>query len=337
MKKSAVVAALRSNIQTAIDGNGCAEMFLRWWPRTGFPSVEEINSGFANDYTYTANDVDEAFASFDESALLKITGIELKHPRLQKLPASVRRLKNLASLNLYDTGISRLPAWLPELACLKVIAVRDVWSKRGAKIADGITPLLEMPQLETLYWDDDLSGYLDVPKIIGQLTWLKKLALAGTTMTHFPKWLLKLSALKSFSYGGWGIKKMPDWFCDMTSLEWLWINDTEIGALPDNFGNLTALKEILLLSNPIPELPESFGNLVNLEKLVIQGASIDYDRDLHKLPESIVNLKSLKDLRLLETNVKEIPEALLQRERKGQLKIRFESLKEMIKRTQADR
>ena len=331
MNDSGVVDALRGNIQAAIDGSGCAELFLRWWPRTGFPSIEEAKSGNANDYTYTANDVDAAFAPFDESALLKITGIVFKHPRLQKLPASVRRLKNLASLDLCNTGISRLPAWLPELTRLTAFAAGDVWSKRGAKIADGITPLLEMPQLETLYWDDGMTGYLDVPKTIGQLTWLKKLVLGGTTMNRFPTWLLNLRSLKIFSYGGKGVKKIPAWFCDMTTLERLWINDTEIGALPDNFGNLTAPKELYLLSNPIPELPESFGSLVNLEKLVIHGMSTDYGRDLQKLPESIVNLKSLKELRLLVTKVREIPEALLRRERDGQLKIKFQTLKDMAK------
>jgi internalin A len=320
---SELIIKLRRNIQTAIDGNGCAEMYLRWWPRTGFPTIEESRRGRANEYNYAAKDVDEAFASFDDAALLKITGIEFKYPRLQKLPDSVRRLKNLERLALYGTGISRLPAWLPELARLKELHIDDVWSKRGAKIADGIAPLLHIPQLETLVWSDDWSGFLDVPKEIGALTRLKELAFSGTTMNRFPKWLLNLRSLKSFSCSGIRPKKIPGWFCDMTSLEKLWISDTEIRALPDNFGNLTALKEIRLLSNPISELPESFGNLVNLEKLVITGLSVDYDRDLQKLPESIVNLKSLKELRLDATNVREIPEALLERERAGELKIRF--------------
>jgi internalin A len=318
------IAVLRQNIQTAIDGNGCAEMYLRWWPRTGFPTVEECEDGRANEYNYTAKDVDEAFAHFDEAALLKITGIEFKYPRLQKLPDSVRRLKNLERLGLFGTGVSRLPAWLPELARLKEFHVDDVWSKRGAKIADGIAPLAHMLRLETLIWSDGWSGFLDAPKEIGALTRLKELAFSGTTMNRFPKWLLNLRSLKSFSCSGIRPKKIPGWFCDMTSLEKLWISDTEIRALPDNFGNLTALKEIRLLSNPIPFLPESFGNLVNLERLVITGLSIDYDRDLQKLPESIVNLKSLKELRLEATNVREISEALLERERAGKLKIRFE-------------
>ena len=324
MHNNAVIAKLRENIQTAVDGNGRAEMFARWWPRTGFPPAAE--SGRAGDYDYTAKDVDEAFAAFDETALCKITGIEFKRPRLQKLPDVVRRLKNLEMLGLYNTGVSRLPHWLPELTRLKELAVIDVWTNRGAKIADGIAPLLQMPQLETLYWDDDWQHNLDVPKEIGKLTRLKKLVLNGTTLQRFPKWLLNLRSLKCFCYGGFGVKKIPDWFCEMTSLELLCINDTEIGALPDNFGNLTALKEVCLLSNPIPRLPESFGNLVNLEKLVIHGMSIDYGRDLQKLPESIVNLQSLTDLHLFATNVTTIPEALLRREREGQLKIRFESL-----------
>ena len=332
MDNTDVREKLRKNIQTAIDGNGCAEMFWRWWYRKDFSAVEEAASSRANDYKYTAKDVDEAFAPFDDKALLKITQIEFKHPRLQKLPDSVRRLKNLESLCLFHTGISRLPAWLPELTCLKELVVSDVWSKRGAKIAGGLAPLVQMPQLESLYWSDDWMRFLDVPKAIGQLTQLKKLVIDGTTMKRFPKWLLNLRSLKSLYLDGVLMKKIPDWFCDMTSLELLLITGTEIGALPDNFGNLTALKELYLLCNTIPELPESFGNLVNLEKLAIHGMSMDYDRDLQKLPESIVNLQSLTDLRLLSTNVKEIPEALLQRERAGQLKIKFEGYPERVKK-----
>ena len=69
---------------------------------------------------------------------------------------------------------------------------------------------------------------------------------------------------------------------------------------------------------------------------MIHGMSTDYGRDLQKLPESIVNLKSLKELHLYVTKVKEIPEALLRRERDGRLNIKFESLKDVMKRAPAD-
>lgn len=318
-----IVSKLRQKIQAGIDGNGCAEMYLRWWPRKGLPTIEQAKAGTRDEYDYTAKDVDEAFAAFDDTALMKITELDLKYRRLQKLPGTVRGLRNLETLVLCDTGIIRLPDWLPELIHLKNLIVHDVWSKRGAKIADGLAPLVRMPWLEELYWSDDWTGFLDVPDIIGKCTQLKRLGFSGTTMTKFPPWLRNLRLLKSFSYGGFGIRNIPAWFCTLTSLERLWLNDTAIHKLPDIIGNLTALKELYLFSNPIAELPESLINLINLKKLVVSGYSTDYNSDLKKLPEGMENLTALEELVLEGTNIEKIPEPLLDRERKGLLKITY--------------
>ena len=304
-----LITILRQNVRAGIDGDGNVLMYLRWWDKDGFVP-EGAKPSQEDEYTYTARDVDEAFDVFNNEELAKITGICFKYPRLQKLPEAVRRLCNLQILNLYNTGIVRLPNWLPELANLKVFSIGDVWNKRGAKIADGLQPLLRMPQLKDLYWGDDYIGYLDVPDIIGELTRLERIIFSGTTMRRFPKWLCNLSSLRKFSYGGFDINTIPAWFCNLSSLEYFWLNDSRIRKLPDNFGNLTALKELYLFSNPISELPESFCSLVNLEKLVITGYSEDYDRDLAKLPGNMGNLKALRDLRINSNNVTRLPASL---------------------------
>ncbi|MDR1618483.1 MAG: hypothetical protein LBS06_05475, partial [Treponema sp.] len=160
-----VISKLRQKIQAGIDGNGCAEMYLRWWPENGFPAIEQTKAGRKDEYDYTAKDIDEAFAAFDNTALMKITGLDLKYRRPQKLPGAVRGLRNLETLMLCNTGIIRLPDWLPELIHLKKLIVLDIRSERGAKIANGLASLVRMPWLEELYWGDDYAGILDVPDI----------------------------------------------------------------------------------------------------------------------------------------------------------------------------
>jgi Leucine-rich repeat (LRR) protein len=82
---------------------------------------------------------------------------------------------------------------------------------------------------------------------------------------------------------------------------------------------LDTLKELYIGGNSFPELPKSIGKLKSLEILVFGTGWFKYGR-LNKLPTSIGDLESLRELDLSLNRLKELPESI------GKLK-NLESLK----------
>ncbi|KAI6681279.1 hypothetical protein NL676_035160, partial [Syzygium grande] len=107
---------------------------------------------------------------------------------------------------------------------------------------------------------------------------------------------------------------------------------SKLQVLPIELGSLEALTELLIenynLSGSISQVPSSIGALVNLERLVICGAiklttlpdsigmlkglaELDVsDTGIAELSNAIVNLKSLKVLKMSRSHIQKLPEAI---------------------------
>ncbi|KAI6681287.1 hypothetical protein NL676_035168 [Syzygium grande] len=102
----------------------------------------------------------------------------------------------------------------------------------------------------------------------------------------------------------------------------------KLQALPDDLGSLKALTELRIekygFYGSISRVPSSIGELVNLERLVIVGAT-----KLMMLPDSIGMLKRLAELDISETGITELPITIVNLESLKVLKMNYSRMQKL--------
>ena len=151
-------------------------------------------------------------AAAASSGVLKVPNMSLV-----SVPPSVLRCLPLTVLDMSSNGFSSLPEGLCRLPCLKELHV--TWCKLNV-----------------------------LPKNIGQLKNLKKLACGFNQLTS-----------------------LPDSICSLAHLEVLLANDNSIAHLPTSIGRMESLREISVQYNQITELPESVALLGLLQVFNLRG------------------------------------------------------------------
>jgi len=147
----------------------------------------------------------------------------------------------------------------------------------------------------------------DFPTEILKLENLKILLINEADIKEIPESISSLKYLKHIAFITCrNINKLPEAIGKLKNLEELWFDFCNIEELPNSIGNLKSLRKLHLEDNKLKTLPESIGELENLELLYL------YDNDLNYLPDSIGMLKSLKRLVLSSNpNLRELPNSLL--------------------------
>jgi Leucine-rich repeat (LRR) protein len=302
-----IIARIRQEIEKAITGDGKLELYLHW-PR-GIPSIEEYQRLDAEQYEYSALEVDTALAAFNENDCAHIHKVSFKGARLQKMPESLKKITGLRELDLWDTGIRRLPEWIADFTHLQAFRIETCYKS----LPSGFEHLTKLPELTELYLSDDHSRTITPPDCIGDCEHIQKIGFAGTTLNTLPPWVQNWRAsLIAVSMSGGRFETLPEWIGNFPLLKKLGLYDSGVQELPASIGNLRELQVANLRCNPIPYLPESFSNLTQLRCLELWGLSQDYDRDLKELPEWIGNFIALEFLCIRNTNVLRLPESLAQ-------------------------
>lgn len=168
----------------------------------------------------------------------------------------------------------------------------------------------------------------NLPKSIGQLKELRKLALYVDKMDAIPEeiaGLQKLEYLKLFSYFGNSVTvkltgELPESLCRLTSLKYLELTNHGITSLPPSFAELKNLEEVILQFNELGSVEDLkiLATLKNLKKLDLYSNKISgrIPSELYKLDkleylnlsinqlngglsEDIGNLKNLRELGLM--------------------------------------
>ncbi|HWB05849.1 MAG TPA: leucine-rich repeat domain-containing protein [Verrucomicrobiales bacterium] len=123
--------------------------------------------------------------------LERLRTLDLDYNRLTTVPAILRQLPVLQSLNLQDNKLARLPE--EAFAGLQQL-------KHLALSRNGLTTLpekifTEVPQLESLILRDNNLTTLPLD-VFARLSWLKRLLLNGNGLTSLPRSLEKCRRLK---------------------------------------------------------------------------------------------------------------------------------------------
>ncbi|KAL3745585.1 hypothetical protein ACJRO7_014667 [Eucalyptus globulus] len=197
--------------------------------------------------------------------------------------------------------------------------ITDDWDGwRHIKRAEKLK-VLNLSRCEHLTRTPNFSGFLmlerlnleeckrlaEIDSSIGQLKCLVFLNLNFCRDLHYlPLELGELPALTELLLDGTSIQEIPaSW-----GMENLTNPDVQISPsakVGDLLNRLTSLSKLSLDETLITHLPDYIGALTNLRRLSLNGCF-----QIQRLPRSIIELRSLTELDLLETGIKKFPDSL---------------------------
>lgn len=211
------------------------------------------------------------------------------------------RSPNVKWVRWYKCPYSSLPSWIPmkKLTFLEVSgsALETLW--QGPSQA----PL----QLKELHIYAALSK---IPKSIGQLKHLERVVIISRELclNNLPEEFYQLRSLKFLVLRNClKLKSLPDSLGDLINLEYLDLSYSwELEMLPNSSGNLIRLKYLCLrgCANLIISA-QTLGNIRALEHL-----DLSLCERMEILPPQVAQQRSLIELSLVATNLKELPSAM---------------------------
>jgi hypothetical protein len=138
--------------------------------------------------------------------------LDLGGNQLSDLPDDFYRFKHLKILFLTDNLFEHIPPVLAQCEKLEMIAFK---SNRVKTVAEGCLPL-------STNWLILTNNQIEVlPNSIGQLTKLRKLALAGNFLTSLPDSMANCSELELVRLSANRLISIPDWLLSLPKLSWL--------------------------------------------------------------------------------------------------------------------
>ncbi len=245
------------------------------------------------------------------------------------LPEELKYYKMIKKIKLDEVSIDEIPYWIGELTNLEEIYINKT---KISSLPDSMKNLknLKSVTLESSYFNK-------IPLLIGQLKNLEEfkfsLSYDYTEITILPENLKNLKNLKKFSTGHSKLENIPDWIGEFYLLEDFYIkyNDEFVKKLPESFKNLKNLKSFPWSAQWLEDFPQLWqwigqGHFPNLESISfpdsitelpneikklkkLKSLSNGYrDGKLKKIPDWIDELENLKYLKLICSDIKEIPE-----------------------------
>ena len=224
--------------------------------------------------------------------LTSLRCLAVKDCCLTHVPSTISTLTMLRSLSLSDNSIRSVPAEIFERClCLESVVLNN---NRISTL-----PRIDKLQKLKLLWLSS-NSLQRLPEGIETLSDLEDLCANDNRIESLPKDLNNLRSLKRLSMAKNRIELMPRTIGALTRLEHLDLQRNKLsGKLPDSLGCLERLRRLLLAHNEISELHSTVGRMRSLKDLVMTG------NQLKGLPESVLYLTQLTELRLLENPLEE--------------------------------
>ncbi len=172
------------------------------------------------------------------------------------------------------------------------------------------------------------NNITELPPELFELSKLEELYLASNQFKSIPPEIRKLAQLQILDLSWNPFKKLPKEIGELKKLESLRLNGSQIKNLPDEIGELKALRTLMLIDNQLKSFPVTLTKLENLKHININGSkrlnltkTLDLFSKLPKLnhlnlpnvkkiPENIVELKTLRTLYITDQNFKEFASPL---------------------------
>jgi Leucine-rich repeat (LRR) protein len=184
----------------------------------------------------------------------KLTGVDTK---------TLRRLRRLTDLNLYNTGLTALPRSIGRLKRVKVL---DLYYNKFTKL----------------------------PSELGRMKGLEQLAIAHNDIHELPASLARLRRLQVLFAHHNRISQIPDDFKTLQQLRVLDLGYNWFNVVPATVGSLSALEEVDFNNNNLREFPTTLLLLRNLKKVYL-GSNPLFNHDALSSPYA-------NQIKLMEAN-----------------------------------
>ena len=163
-----------------------------------------------------------------------LTGLDIK---------TLRRLRWLSDLNLYNAGLTTLPKTIGRLKRVKVL---DLYYNKLKELPSKLGRMKQLEQLAVAY--NDLS---QLPGSLAKLRKLQTLYAHHNRISQLPSEFAKLSQLRVLDLGYNWFSVAPTVVLSLPALEELDLNNNNLQELPHSLGTLKSLKKLYLRSNPL--------------------------------------------------------------------------------------
>lgn len=148
------------------------------------------------------------------------------------------------------------------------------------------------------------NPYIRLPKSLGNLQKLEKLAITACQLVTLPKELGRLKNLIYLDLSNNQLENLPLELGQLSQLQTLILDYNKILSLPKTVGNLKKLINMEMRSNALSEFPSECSQLVNLRNLNL------YNNQLTSIPKGLSKLKKIEYLNLSVNNLNNIPKEI---------------------------
>ena len=232
--------------------------------------------------------------------LEKVEHLDLSSNKLKEFPEAIRECKQLRSLNLYHSGIEKIPDWIEEFEHLEYLNLSTI--KIGNSISFMNSRIKFPKNLKILNLK---SCNLDsIPPSVFELKDLENVNLLGNNIRKIPDQIRNLKKLKKLKLQWGELQNCSEHIKDLKLLEKIELGSTG-GWLTEVVCSLVNLKNIDAGSASISRISSKIKNISKLEHL-----DLNRNYNLKTLPENIGDLKYLKTLNLSVCGLKELPDSI---------------------------
>ncbi|XP_073708443.1 volume-regulated anion channel subunit LRRC8C [Garra rufa] len=196
--------------------------------------------------------------------------------------SSLKKLVNLAALELTGCGLERIPSAVFSLSHLQELDLRE----NRLTTVEEILSLQHCRRLTVLkLWHNDISY---IPEHISKLRALETLDLSWNKIRRLPPRLCYCTKLRHLDLSHNQLTSLPSEIGILQCLQFLSLAYNSLESLPEELFSCKRLKILALGNNSISTLSPRVGNLAQLVRLELKG------NRLEALPAEIADCLSLK-------------------------------------------
>ncbi|XP_076026508.1 volume-regulated anion channel subunit LRRC8C [Genypterus blacodes] len=233
------------------------------------PSVGDVASQLQRLCIYNEGGKLQAFSSLKK--LTNLASLELVGCSLERIPSAVFSLTNLQELDLKDNKLTTVEEILSLQHCGRLVTLK-LWYNSIAYIPDHISKL---QFLETL--DISWNKLRKLPSRMFYCTKLRHLNVSHNQLTSLPPEVGILQGLQFFSASFNSLEVLPEELFSCKRLKTLAIGNNCLPSLSPRIGNLGQLVRLEIKGNRLESLPVEVGDcpLLKLSGVVVEDSLVD--------------------------------------------------------------
>lgn len=233
------------------------------------PSVGDVASQLQRLCIYNEGGKLQAFSSLKK--LTNLASLELVGCSLERIPSAVFSLTNLQELDLKDNKLTTVEEILSLQHCGRLVTLR-LWHNSIAYIPEHISKL---HFLETL--DISWNKLRKLPSRMFYCTKLRHLNVSHNQLTSLPPEVGILQSLQFFSASFNSLETLPEELFSCKRLKTLAIGNNCLPSLSPRIANLAQLVRLEIKGNRLESLPVEIGDcpLLKLSGVVVEDSLVD--------------------------------------------------------------